>query len=140
MYIYVYQYIPLYYSTPHTFFPFHARFCVMHPSGDCDSSFSLSRLWPGNLGSSLVGRERDLGCASDTFEGEGEGEGAVLQRNAQKSTQDTCTASKPLWLAAVQRAVSKPSWFDDSTIYTFLFKSSSFVKIIREYCLKFLLP
>ena len=76
MYIYIYPYITLYNSTPHTFFPFHARFFVMHPSGDCDSSSCLSRLWPGNLGSSLVGRERDLGYASDTFEGEGEG--AVL--------------------------------------------------------------
>ena len=58
----------------------------------------------------------DLRCASEIFEDERQG--------GRYSEARRCAVSKPLWLAAAQRAVSKSSWFDDSTIYTFLFKSS----------------
>ena len=52
-----------------------------------------------------------------------------MAKRVEEKAGHTC-CQQPSWLAAPQRAFSKPSWLAESTIHIFLFKAYKFVKIL----------
>lgn len=82
----------------HTFFPFHTSLFMMLQSCQCVSSCFLYRAYGQGFGWGQLGfvcRREFLRAGRESGS---EGTRGVLEQSAQIRRQDTCAASKPLWL------------------------------------------